>query len=245
MMKAAVLHALGQHERELSVARDGQAQYPGRLFLAYSEISALVALGRLDTVERAVDEMLKLAPDQRSSAALSGALTLYDLRWHGHTSAADTLGAKLLDWLDARPTPDAGSAAGRRDRAAVLMATHHWRELAAIADTLVTADPGNVYALRQRGVALAMQGRRIEAEAVDRALERDTRPIRPVDGCPSALRTCRSMARAFIAAALGDKARAVSLLDYDYFNEQFAHFELIGELLRDYAPFRDFIVPRG
>jgi aminoglycoside phosphotransferase (APT) family kinase protein len=242
---AGVLHALGEHHRELSIARDGRAQYPARLFLAYSEIGALVALGQLNEVERAVDEMLTLAPDQRSSAALSGALTVYDLRWHRHPSAADTLGRKLLAWLDARPTPNGGTAASRRDRAAVLTATHHWRELESIADTLVSEDPGNVLALRHRGVALAMQGRRADAEAVDQALERDRRPIRPADGCPSALHTCRSMARAFIAAALGDKARAVSLLDYANFNDQFAHFELIGELLRDYRPFLDFIAPRS
>jgi hypothetical protein len=48
-----------------------------------------------------------------------------------------------------------------------------------------------------------------------------------------------------IERELGDKARAVSLLDFKYVNDLAYHYHLIGELLRDYPPFQDFIRPRG
>ena len=103
------------------------------------------------------------------------------------------------------------------------MATHHWRELAAIAETLaVIRGPGNVYALRsaRRGVG-EMQGRRVEAEgAVDRALELNRyAPIWPVYG-PAQVHCGPVGAGVRVRSQRpGDKARAVSLLDYDgHFN---------------------------
>jgi hypothetical protein len=141
------------------VARAAQTRYPGRLLLAFTNIRPLIALGRLDEVNRLITD--------------------------------------------------------------------------------------NVQRLRNRGVALAMLGRRAEAEAVDQALERSTRPIRPDDRC-TFWAVCRRAARAPIAAALGDKARAVGLIDLWSFRTDFeAHFELLGELLKDYPPFQALIKPKG
>ena len=50
------------------------------------------------------------------------------------------------------------------------------------------------------------------------------------------------MSRVFVAR---DTARAVSLLDVRTFNDTFAHYDLMGEWLRDYPPFQEFIAPRG
>ena len=50
------------------------------------------------------------------------------------------------------------------------------------------------------------------------------------------------MSRVFVAR---DKARAVSLLDVRTFNDISAHYDLMGEWLRDYPPFQEFITPRG
>jgi tRNA A-37 threonylcarbamoyl transferase component Bud32 len=242
---AGSLHALGEYERELAVVREGQVQYPGRQYLAFTNVRPLVALGRLDEVDRAIDEAFGFQPELRSSAARTGALTMYELRWHGHANAAEALGNRLLAKLDARPAAEARTERGRHDRAVVLMAAHHWSALQALADSMATGDPGNVEVLRLRGVALAMQGRRAAAEAIEQALERDTRPIRPADGCPW-WAVCRRSARAYIAAALGDKARAVTLIDGWVFRDGTeAHFDLLGELLRDYVPFQELAKPGG
>jgi tRNA A-37 threonylcarbamoyl transferase component Bud32 len=242
---AGVLHDLSQHDRELAVIRAGQPLYSGRLSFAFSAIRPLVALGRLDEVDRAVDDAFTLPSETRGSAAQTGALTMYELRWHGHSSVADSLGARLLARLDARPPAEAPTAEGRRGRAMLLMAARRWSELHVLADSMEVANPGNVEALRLRGVARAMQGQRAEAAAIEHALELDTRPIRPEDGCQF-LRVCRRTARAYIAAALGDKARAVSLIDGWVFRDfNPAHFDLLGELLRDYPPFQELIKPGG
>ncbi len=242
---AGSLHALGEYDRELAVVREGQTQYAGRQYLSFTNIRPLVALSRLAEVDRAIDEAFRLRPDLRSSAAQTGALTIYELRWHGHATAADSLGARLMARLDARPAAEAGTAQGRHDRAVVLMATHRWSELQALADSMAPGDPGNVEVLRLRGVALAMQGQRAEAEAIEQALERNTRPIRPADGC-AWWNVCRRTAQAYIAAALGDKARAVTLIDGWVFRaDAEAHFDLLGELLRDYAPFQELAKPAG
>jgi tRNA A-37 threonylcarbamoyl transferase component Bud32 len=242
---AGSLHALGEYERELAVVRQGQVQYPGRQVLAFTNIRPLVALGRLDEVDRALEEALRLPRDLRVSAALTGAMTLYELRWHGHTGAADSLGTRLLTWLNARPVAEAETERGRHDRAVVLMATRRWRELEAVTNSMAPGDPGNVEVLRLRGVALAMQGQRAAAEAIEHVLERDTRPIRPVDQC-AFWAVCRRVARAYIAAALGDQARAVTLTDgWPFRYDTEAHFDLLGELLRDYAPFQALAKPAG
>ena len=50
------------------------------------------------------------------------------------------------------------------------------------------------------------------------------------------------MSRVFVAR---DTARAVSLLDVRTFNDISAHYDLMGEWLRDYPPFQEFVKPRG
>ena len=242
---AAALHELGDFERELAVARAGQQQHPGRLLLSFVTARALVALGRLAEAERMIEQGFNLAPDIRFSATQAGARLVYELRWHGHAGAADSLGAWLLTRLAARPAAVADGEPGRHDQAELLVATHHWAELSALTDSMAAGDAGNVDVLRFRGVALAMLGRRTEAQAIEQQLERDSRPIRPSDRC-TFWAVCRRAARAFIAAALGDKARAVTLFDKWVFRyDVTAHFELVGELLHDYPPFLEMSKPAG
>ena len=48
------------------------------------------------------------------------------------------------------------------------------------------------------------------------------------------------------AVLLPYQARAVSLLEFRAFNDiTFDHYDLIGEWLRDYPPFQEYIRPKG
>jgi len=242
---ASALHMLGEYQRELAVVRAAEPQYPRRRLLAFENIRPLVALGRFDEMNRRIDEAFTLPPDVRGSGTLVGSRVMYELRWHGHADSADALGARLLARLDARPPAEARTEAGIFDQGELLLTAHRWSELLAMTDSLAEIYPDNVIRLRNRGVALAMLGRRAEAEAIDQALERSTRPIRPADGC-GFWAVCRRAARAQIAAALGDNARAVGLIDLSFFRTNYeAHFELLGELLKDYPPFQALIKPKG
>jgi len=242
---ATALHMLGEYQRELAVVQAAQTQYAGRLLLAFDRVRPLIALGRFDEMNRLIDEAYTLSPDVRGSGAMAGSRAMYELRWHGHADSADALGARLLAQLVTRPQPGASADALVHDRGELLLAAHRWSELLALTDSLAVGYPDNVLRLRNRGVALAMLGRRAEAEAIDQALERSTRPIVPADGC-GFWAVCRRAARAQIAAALGDKARAMGLIDPWSFRTNYeAHFELLGELLKDYPPFQALIKPKG
>ena len=243
------LHVLGEYERERIVMRAGRAQYPERLYLAIGEIRVLIALGQLGEADRAIDAMFALAPDTRSSALWFGVIAMYELRWHGHAAEADALGAKLQRRVT--DLPPLASDASRdpidlRGRLELLAAMHRWPELEASTGDILKSDAANIVALRLRGVAFAMQGKRALALGVDSTLASATTSERLVDQCYSGIPgSCRRVARAYIAAALGDKARAVSLLDFRTFNDIFAHYDLLGEWLRDYPPFQEYIKPRG
>ena len=251
-----ILHSLGVHDRELVIARAGSAQYPGRLYVAISEIRALIALGRLNEANRSVDAMFSLAPDLRGSALWFAVLAMYELRWHGHPAEAEALGASLRRRADAQVVPvgDApGDWADRRGRLELLAAMHRWPELEASTAALLRADPANIQALRLRGVALAMQGKRADALGVDSVLATATALARSVDMCAAYSSTaCRRVARVYIAAALGDQATAMTLLDdrtFDSFRTFYevdtAHYDLLGEWLRAYPPFQAYITPHG
>lgn len=246
---AGVLHVLGDHERELSVTRAAIAQYPRRLFISIENICALIALGKLAEADHAIDAMFTLAPDLRGSALYFGAIAVYEMRWHGHAAQAAALGEKLLLRMNTLPRADGDSSSqwwDARGRLELRAAMHRWPTLDSSTARIVATDPANIVALRWRGVALAMQGQRALALRVDSTLAAATAPERRADLCILGARgACRRVARAYIAAALGDRARAVSLLDFRTFNDWSAHYDLIGEWLRDYPPFQEFIKPKG
>jgi len=247
---AAALHTLGLYAREFEVGVVGRAQYPNRLFLAMSEVRPLIGLGRLDEANRAIDAMFAAEPDKRASALWYAVQAIYEFRWHGHTAAATALEARLLRRM-ATPPPVTEQAVRDprelRGQLELLAATRQWPALEALTTNVLQLDRVNIPALRLQGVALAMQGKRAQALAVDSALASTTALERPADQCATGRSgACRRHARAYIAAALGDKARAVSLLEFRAFTDiTFDHYDLIGEWLRDYPPFQQYIRPKG
>ena len=247
---AGALHTLGLYAREFEVGGAGRSQYPNRLFLAMSEIRPLIALGRLDEANRAIDAMFTAEQDKSASALWYAVQAIYEFRWHGHAAAATALEARLRRRMATPPPLTAEAVRDPRElrgQLELLAATRQWPALEALTTNVLALDRANIQALRLQGVALAMQGKRAQALAVDSLLASTTTRERPGDQCAS-MRSggCRGVARAYIAAALGDKARAVSLLDLRAFNDiTFDHYDLIGEWLRDYPPFQEYIRPKG
>jgi len=247
---AQALHTLGLYAREFEVGVVGRAQYPNRLFLAMSEVRPLIALGRLDEANRAIDSMFAYAPDKSASALWYAVQAIYEFRWHGHAAAATALEARLLRRMATPPPVTEQTVRDPRElrgQLELLAATRQWPALEALTTNVLRLDRVNIPALRLQGVALAMQGKRAQALAVDSLLASTTVLERPADQCATGRSgACRRTARAYIAAALGDKARAVSLLEFRAFNDiTFDHYDLIGEWLRDYPPFQEYIRPKG
>ena len=233
---AMTLHALGVFERELTVARRGRGLFPDRLLPYQDELRALAALGRVDDVNSLVTSVLRLSPDLDWTAARVVSATIFELRAHDHAAAAEVLSARLVAWLSARPADRAASGAGRSDRAEALIAAHHWEELQPLADSLVREQPDDLAALRLQGVALGMRGHREEARRLATSIENSGRRFYFGED---------RRARAYIAAAVGDKEIASRLFEPTMSPLDDLHHTLVYELLRDYPPFQERIKPRG
>jgi hypothetical protein len=173
---------------------------------------------------------------------------LYVLRHQGDSAQAQAFAARVLAALATRAEPEAASAQGRGERAAVLLASHRWAELDTLTDSMTRAGDDRVPTLKARGVALAALGRRDEAMAVARRLEHPTRPVQPQDACSLGWPVCRTEARAEILATLGQRAEAAALLEdrmYRMLVGSFAEWGLLGERLRGEPAFEAFVRTRG
>jgi len=248
--EGSTLHTLGEYQRELEYMRLGSAQYPNRQLLAPLIIRAYVALGKLRDADSIMTVALSLPTDLRESATTTAVFAVYELRWHGHASEADAMAARVLAWMGTRPAAERASREKRVRRAELLMASHRWNDLQAIADSLVAERLTNTsalpYALMLQGIALAKRGHRAEAEAVIAKIATLGGPSADVARCfTGSMGRCGEWYRAGIAAALGDDARAVSLLPPGFGTTGTAHRHVIGEMLQHYAPFQELIKPRG
>ena len=246
----SALHSLGEYQREIAYTRLASAQYPNRQFLAPLIIRAHVAVGKLREADSIMTAALSLPSDLRQSAIGTAADAVYELRWHGHASEADAMAARVLEWVGTRPAAERASRQMREGRAELLMAAHRWNDLQASADSLVAEGPTNAsafpYALMLQGVALAKRGHAAEAGAVIAKMSTLGGPNADVAQCWTvSTGRCGDWYPAGIAAALGDDARAVSLLPPGFGTTGTAHRNVVGEMLQHYAPFLEMIKPRG
>jgi tetratricopeptide (TPR) repeat protein len=94
-----ILHMRGEYDRELQEAQMGLAEMrstasePAIADLLGFEVRALAALGRLEDLRRALDEMHTL----RDTSEVFASVTR-ELRWHGHAAAADVIGRVAEQW---------------------------------------------------------------------------------------------------------------------------------------------------
>ncbi len=225
---AMALHELGNHERELEVTRRFLQHYPGRLYPYAYELHALAALGRESEIAARVSEVLSMKSDLRATPERVLATAMVQLRIHGRAAFADSIGRVLLAWSDARYRAHPGDST-RADRALVLMATHRWEALGALADTMLVSHPGDRVALGARGVALAMSGKRPEA---GRIVQQIAAGDHRLDGGED------NRAMLLILAALGEHARAMTLIDASELADFGPRYTPVGEFMKDYPAFR-------
>ncbi|WP_284349538.1 serine/threonine-protein kinase [Roseisolibacter agri] len=254
------LHALGQHERALEVARRARAQYPNRLLATQTELHALAVLGRTTEVMRLLDAVEARPTESRTSVGGAAVAALWEARSHGHGDLARAIGS----WLQARPGLFSAStraqlsegvyvSGGARSLAAdVLVATDQWDRAARLADSLLTQAPQDPGALGLAALAAAKRGDRpraaqLAARLTQAAVRADSLPA--VSGRHRRNRHDANLRwRAGVAAALGDFERATSLLREQAeggWDAALYHDELTFDLLRAYPGFQALIAPRG
>lgn len=193
-------HDLGQHEAELTAAREYRRRFPEVINAFYAEGRALAALGRLSDLERLIPAFEAASPFLGRFLVTVGA----EAEAHGHANDARRLLDRSIAWYDALP-PDRAAASGVRNWRAFAHYSRGEHDAAReLFRGLVAEQPDNDGWRAWVAIIAAEKGDRQAGEAeIRRLLDKET----PADG------GLLSIYAASIAGVLGDAPRAVRLLE--------------------------------
>jgi tetratricopeptide (TPR) repeat protein len=232
-------HLLGDETGELETTRRGRELHPGSLLMAQRRGAALIALGRLEELERLSQESLALRTEGRLS--LSSVLLSWgaEMRWHGRVEPSRVFVQRALDWLDARPEEEKRTEAYRASLGEALLLRERDAEAEAVFSRLAAEQPEKVGYRARLGVIAAGKGDRERALQASKWLRGLSRPYLFGDQIRYA---------AAIAARLGEREQAVALLREALaqgVNASELHADGLLLPLWDYAPFRELVKPKG
>jgi tetratricopeptide (TPR) repeat protein len=232
-------HLAGDFAAELDVGRRARAAYPDRLYALNPEVRPLAALGRIDQLDRDLEQAGRLEREPGVSVGTLLQEAALELRAHGHPDEARRYWERSLTWLDAQARPTGEPASDGLARANALYALDRYDQAARITDALAAEDPGNPDYVGLRGVLAARIG---EARTADSCAARlAAMPRKYSFGVPSVW-------EARIAAVRGQRDSAVTLLrkafqegrEYDLW----IHRDIELESLRGYPPFEALVRPK-
>lgn len=237
---ATAHHLLGDHRRELQVARRARELYPDNPNALRLELRALAAMGRVTDLRRAVEELLASPGAGQLRAGFVMRETALELRAHDHVHEADQLTARSLDWYLTRPADVQGSVGMRRALVEAHYLAGRWEQAQKDLRALAAEMPADVAVQGRLGTLAARRGDRAEAQRILAWLTSLDRPY---------LLGEHTYWRARIAALLGERERAVSWLR-DAYAEGRSEWSVLHsdpdlEALRDYRPFRRLVRPKG
>ena len=231
------LHRVGDHRAEVESARQGLRRFPDRFWTHLNLLLALAAEGDVDALHRELPRVTRDDPVPAIGDRQKAFYVWRELRAHGHIEAAAQWLVPLVSTPVTSPSDttlatallegDLEAAAGRWDNARRVYAAG------------LVGHLGNPDLLGRLGSTAAHLGDSAAAKRFDRALAQ----------LPPKFQFGRqTYARARIAAALGDKAGAVSLLRtawvegrpiaFDNLEDEDVHTDPEFESLRDYFPFQ-------
>jgi tetratricopeptide (TPR) repeat protein len=232
---AEVHHLLGRYDEELAVARHGLERFPNRMVVLDAELRALVGLGRLGAVDSLLGVIANLPVEEGYPLGRQLALTALELKAHGHHTEYQAAVDWALAWFASQPASEL-----RYDRGLAFFYAEQWSDADTLFAALIADAPDNFDYRGFRGVALAQLARDEEAMEIAVWLEELDRPF---------LRGSNTRWRAAIAAALGDRDRAVRLLQQaigeGFWHGIWQHRDPEWDPLRDYPPFQVLIRPKG
>jgi tetratricopeptide (TPR) repeat protein len=251
------LHLLREHEDELKEARWGRGIYPHLLNVHAFEARALVALGRIDEMEKLVEAILTTPSEWAyPSCCLPRATPAYvmlsaaeELRAHGHREASLKTAGRAADWYRSRVGEEARQEDTRSGLGDALYQAERWEEAQTIFAALAAEHPGNIFYKGRLGTLAARRGDRVGAQRIAEELRRLETPYLYGNHTSRAAR---------IIALLGDKEGAVALLreavaqgagngdmpDIYGYGFSYSHWMDL-ESLRGYSPFEELIKPKG
>ena len=241
-------HEHGSYGPELEDARRGMRQFPEALLVAYCELRALAAVGRLNDLETRRRAFASSArPDLLNRVEL---LVAGEVRAHGYRTQAIQLADHLVSRLrstgvDTLAPKSAGDrTAGQVVLARALYLAEHWGEAQTVYTALARQDSSSATYQGALGAIAARQGNRSEAERIARRLANVRGPH---------LFGINTYDRARIAALLGEREKAVTLLrdalaqglrGWSFLGDADIHTEVDFESLHNDPPFLDLVQPR-
>jgi DNA-binding SARP family transcriptional activator len=233
-------HMLGEHRRELRDAREGRSHFPDDIRPLWYEIRALAALGRIEELNRLLDESLHLRWVPGLNAGLILVQAVEELQVHGFPEEADEVLSRFPRWYDSldpehRMRPHVRVQLGRAHYQAGRLDAAR-----AVFSEIRSAAPEDPIPLRYLGTIAARAGDR------ETALAR-SRELADLDG--DYLFGQQTLGRAAIAARLGENQEALALLRRSVSEGVMFGTRLHADpdlrVLRDYGPYEEFMRPEG
>jgi tetratricopeptide (TPR) repeat protein len=236
---ASALHMLGEHERELEVARQGIAWHPDSMGSRLEAVSALAALGRIDEMDRAIQSSLELVPAGEYDVIDVMLTASRELRAHGYREDSIRVARGSVDLLQERARAEGSSAALREDLGEALYRAERWDEARETFADLSGGEAGDIDHLGRLGTLAARAGDEREARRLANELAAVSRPY---------LWGRNTMWRARIAALLGAREETMALIREAFAQGYSAYFYLHCDMdlesLRDYPPYQELSSPR-
>ncbi len=245
-MLSMALHMAGDYERQLAIGRAVEARFPKDTRGLNYQVRALAALGRLDSLEAVLTRGFSVAtaPGWDAHGLSLHLLAFNELRAHGHGERAAGLLSRAVAHYERAPDSLRNVRRQRLEMGRALYSLGRLPEARSLASGL----------LAERGMSAEMLVATLELLGVTAAAAGD---VTAADSAEHRLAQAGSRyafgmhteARAHIAAALGRQEEAVRLLHQAmtegraFDNNKHLDPELL--LLRDYAPFVEWLRPKG
>lgn len=236
------LHLLGAYERELEQIKLARQHAPATLAFWEAEIRTLAAVNRLAEIGPTIDRSLLIAPTGHTRDTHGDLLehAALELRAHGHREESIRVAGRAVQWYrERRPNGDSPQA-HHHGLARALYLAGSWAEAHDHYAALALLHPRDPHYKGALARVAARQGDAARAKAIADELESQYEGIQP--GIIPYL-------RASVAAILGDREHAVSLLR-DAFTQgmpygMHIHNDPDFESLSGFAPFVELTRPTG
>ena len=246
MSLADAHHMLGDHRRELRVARRARSLVPDDPVHLYLEARALVALGRLGAVAEMVDARSSFSSRRDPDPGAMMVAVGHELRVHGHPAAARAMYARAIEWYRSRPAEE--RTRYQPDLARALLFHEEWQAARALFEQLALEEPENTDVQGALGMLAARAGDHEAAGRIANWLADRVGPFsRTSPGWGT--RSNPTYWRACIAAQLDRPAEATALLARAFeeavWYGHHPHTDPCLDPLRGYPAFQELMRPRG
>ena len=198
-----LLHRLGRHDEELSVARDIVRRFDANPRLQFEVARTLAALGQSDSLRAIAERLSAAAPGAVGSWRTLMRALADELRWHGHDAQAKQALESVLASYAGLPTDSASLPSVLRGRAETLARLGRWTDAMATVKTFAAQDTALATRL-SFAVGTAHNGDNSLADKLDAELA--ALPPQPYRAGVMLFQ------RARLAMARGDRAGVIALL---------------------------------